>query len=133
MATLTEFFDAEAKRYVERLTELAAAPQPDAAEVYRNARGLRGSAQMAREDRVDQLRHDGVVVAENPREQRFVRSQLADEVGPHLLLDRDGPVAGLTQDVGGGRHVRRRPPRPGPRPRRFARPSSTAAPAVLCP
>jgi chemotaxis protein histidine kinase CheA len=52
MATLTEFFDAEAKRYIDRLTELASAPSPDAGEVYRNARGLRGSAQMAREDRV---------------------------------------------------------------------------------
>ncbi|HEX6694870.1 MAG TPA: hypothetical protein VF035_09260 [Longimicrobiales bacterium] len=67
MATLTEFFDAEAKRYIERLTELVAAPSPDAGEVYRNARGLRGSAQMAREDRV-------------------YRSALALEAGARALL-----------------------------------------------
>jgi chemotaxis protein histidine kinase CheA len=52
MATLTEFFESEATRYLQRLNQLAADPSPDANEVYRNARALRGSAQMAREDRV---------------------------------------------------------------------------------
>ncbi len=52
MATLTEFFDTEARRYIDRLRELAGESAPDANEVYRNARALRGSAQMAREDRV---------------------------------------------------------------------------------
>lgn len=50
MATLSEFFDTEAKRYLDRLNELVDHTSPDVNEVYRNARGLRGSAQMARHD-----------------------------------------------------------------------------------
>jgi chemotaxis protein histidine kinase CheA len=52
MATLTEYFETEARRYLDWLAELGAESTPDAEELYRNARGLRGSAQMAREDRV---------------------------------------------------------------------------------
>lgn len=52
MATLTEFFETEAARYLDRLNELTRSSTPDANEVYRTARALRGSAQMAREDRV---------------------------------------------------------------------------------
>jgi chemotaxis protein histidine kinase CheA len=55
MATLREFFTTEASDY---LAQLAAAVQQldtgagDANELHRHVRGLRGSAQMAREDRV---------------------------------------------------------------------------------
>jgi chemotaxis protein histidine kinase CheA len=52
MATLSEFFETEAKRYLDRLNELVDHTSPDVNEVYRNARGLRGSAQMARQDPV---------------------------------------------------------------------------------
>ncbi|MEO5510707.1 MAG: hypothetical protein ABIV28_05580 [Longimicrobiales bacterium] len=52
MATLTEFFDSEAQRYLETLTDLLRGSTPNPDEVYRAARALRGSAQMAREDRV---------------------------------------------------------------------------------
>jgi chemotaxis protein histidine kinase CheA len=52
MATLTEFFETEAKLYLDKLNELTRSSTPDANEIYRTSRGLRGSAQMAREDSV---------------------------------------------------------------------------------
>ncbi|MEX0907095.1 MAG: hypothetical protein WD054_02100 [Gemmatimonadota bacterium] len=53
MATLTEYFDAHAREVLARLDRgLQRLPQPDAAELQRAARELRGTAQMAREDRV---------------------------------------------------------------------------------
>src|SRR5262245_4601147 len=68
-----------------RVEQIDQAPQ-DAA--------LRLSAQseqdevVAREDRVDQLRNDGVVVADDAGKQRVAGLQLADQVVADLLLDR---------------------------------------------
>ncbi|HSJ09634.1 MAG TPA: hypothetical protein VK928_06950, partial [Longimicrobiales bacterium] len=53
MATLSEYFDTEAKQFVQQLDQaLQKLPLPDAAELHRTVRGLRGTAQMAREERV---------------------------------------------------------------------------------
>jgi chemotaxis protein histidine kinase CheA len=52
MATLSEFFETEAKLYLDKLNELTRGVTPDANEIYRTSRALRGSAQMAREDSV---------------------------------------------------------------------------------
>jgi hypothetical protein len=43
---------------------------------------------VAREDRVDELRHDGVVVADDAREKRLARPELAHEVVADFLFDR---------------------------------------------
>jgi chemotaxis protein histidine kinase CheA len=53
MPTLNEYFRAEAREFLTALERsMSRAPAPDAAEMHRAARGLRGTAQMAREDRV---------------------------------------------------------------------------------
>jgi len=53
MATLSEYFETEAREFMAQLhSGLARAPMPDAGELHRAVRGLRGTAQMAREDRV---------------------------------------------------------------------------------
>ena len=55
MATLREFFTTEAADYIAQLTAAVQrfdTGKGDAAELHRHTRGLRGSAQMAREDRV---------------------------------------------------------------------------------
>src|SRR5688572_22618389 len=52
MATLTEYFETEARDYLAQLDRDLERPRPDAVLVQRIARALRGSAQMAREDRV---------------------------------------------------------------------------------
>lgn len=53
MATLREYFDTEARDMLNQLErQLRQTPQPDAGELHRTARALRGTAQMAREDRV---------------------------------------------------------------------------------
>src|SRR5688500_17726271 len=52
MATLTEYFETEARDYLTQLDRDLERPRPDAALLQRVARALRGSAQMAREDRV---------------------------------------------------------------------------------
>ena len=40
-----------------------------------------------RENRVDQLRDDGVVVADDPRKERSAVSEPGDEIGPDFVLD----------------------------------------------
>lgn len=52
MPTLSEYFETEARTYLARLRELVGEAPPDAEALHRTARALRGSAQMAREDRV---------------------------------------------------------------------------------
>lgn len=52
MPTLAEYFDTESRLYLERLQELVAAARPEPAALHRTARALRGTAQMAREERV---------------------------------------------------------------------------------
>jgi len=53
MATLSEYFETEAREFLAQLdTSVANQGTPDAAELHRAVRGLRGTAQMAREDRV---------------------------------------------------------------------------------
>ncbi|NJD09940.1 MAG: hypothetical protein FIB01_05665, partial [Gemmatimonadetes bacterium] len=52
MTTLAEFFEREAASSLEQLRTLTASSAPVAAAVHRAARALRGSAQMAREERV---------------------------------------------------------------------------------
>lgn len=53
MATLGEYFESEARdRLAELDRRLHRLPTPDAAELYRNARALRGAAQIAREGRI---------------------------------------------------------------------------------
>ena len=46
---------------------------------------------MTRKDRIDDLRHDGVVEADHAGEQRFAALQLADKVLPQFVLDGAGP------------------------------------------
>jgi hypothetical protein len=61
MVSLREFFEHEARRSLAQLEQqLAASAGPDPAELYHAVRGLRGAAQMAREDLV----HRGAVVFE---------------------------------------------------------------------
>ena len=54
---------------------------------------------MAREQRVHELGHDGVVVADDAREERLVQFQTLEQVGPDLVADaaaaerRLGPTA----------------------------------------
>src|SRR5690606_20350642 len=53
MATLNEYFRSEARDFLVSLERsLQRAPGPDAAELHHAVRGLRGTAQMARENRV---------------------------------------------------------------------------------
>src|SRR5688572_30840209 len=52
MATLSEYFETEARDYLAQLDRDLERPAPDAAGLQRAARALRGSAQMAREERV---------------------------------------------------------------------------------
>ena len=53
MATLSEYFRTEARDFLTTLERsLQRAPGPDAAELHRAVRGLRGTAQMAREQRI---------------------------------------------------------------------------------
>lgn len=52
MTTLAEYFEREAGSSLERLRALTASSAPDLPAVHRAARALRGSAQMAREERV---------------------------------------------------------------------------------
>jgi chemotaxis protein histidine kinase CheA len=52
MATLTEYFETEARDCLAQLDRDLERPRPDAALLQRIARALRGSAQMAREERV---------------------------------------------------------------------------------
>src|SRR5690606_28595747 len=53
MATLNDYFRTEARDFLNALERsLSRAPAPDAAELHRAVRGLRGTAQMAREQRV---------------------------------------------------------------------------------
>jgi len=52
MTTLAEFFEREAGASLQRLRALAGSSAPDRPAVHRAARTLRGSAQMAREERV---------------------------------------------------------------------------------
>src|SRR5687768_4754495 len=52
MATLTEYFETEARDCLAQLERDLERPRPDVAVIQRVARALRGSAQMAREDRV---------------------------------------------------------------------------------
>ncbi len=50
---------------------------------------------VARENRVDDLGNDGLVVADNSGKQRFAASELGQQVPPHLVFDADGlPSAG---------------------------------------
>ena len=52
MTTLAEFFEREAAADLQKLRALLASPAPDAPAIHRTVRTLRGSAQMAREERV---------------------------------------------------------------------------------
>lgn len=53
MATLSEYFDTEARIFVTQLAQgLSRTPMPDTGELHQAVRGLRGTAQMAREERV---------------------------------------------------------------------------------
>jgi len=52
MPSLREYFLTESQEYLDRLDTLGGSGQPDADELLRTARALRGSAQMARADRV---------------------------------------------------------------------------------
>ena len=52
---------------------------------------------VARQDRVDELRDDRLVVADDAGEQRLAGLQLADEVVADFLLDRPRAIAGLPQ------------------------------------
>ncbi|MGH7483149.1 MAG: Hpt domain-containing protein, partial [Longimicrobiales bacterium] len=54
---MRDFFEQEAREYLERLDRIAAADgvPPEPADLYAAARGLRGSAQMAREGRVQEV------------------------------------------------------------------------------
>jgi chemotaxis protein histidine kinase CheA len=61
MATLSEYFETEARDYLARLDRELERPRPDAAGLHGAARALRGSAQMAREERV--LRAAGALEA----------------------------------------------------------------------
>ena len=51
---------------------------------------------VARQDRVDELRDDGVVVADDAGKQRLARLQLANEVVADFLFDRARAGAGLS-------------------------------------
>lgn len=55
MSALREYFLTESAEYLDRLEALVREDAPDALEMLRLARALRGSAQMAREDRVRRL------------------------------------------------------------------------------
>jgi hypothetical protein len=60
-----------------------------------------------RQNRVHQLRDDGLLVADDPWKERLAGLQLPNEIVPHLLLDGSQACAGLlTQSPGsgGGRH-----------------------------
>ena len=48
-----------------------------------------------RQDRVHELRDDGLVVADDAREERLAGLQLPHEIVPHLLLDRPQARAGV--------------------------------------
>jgi chemotaxis protein histidine kinase CheA len=61
MATLSEYFENEARDYLAKLERDLERSRPDAAGLQRVARALRGSAQMAREERV--FRAAGVLEA----------------------------------------------------------------------
>ena len=61
---------------------------------------------MAGEQRVLQLRHDRVLVAEHAVEQRLTGGDLGDGVAPDLLLDRHRLPAGGLQIAEGGSTVR---------------------------
>jgi hypothetical protein len=52
MATLGEYFETEARECLGQLDRELERPAPNPAELYRAARALRGSAQMAREERM---------------------------------------------------------------------------------
>ena len=51
MPTLSEYFRTEARDFLSTLDRIVAGGRPDASALHRAARGLRGSAQMAREER----------------------------------------------------------------------------------
>ena len=55
-----------------------------------------------RQDGIDQLRHDRLVVADDPREQGLAGSQFANEIVPDFLLDRLRERAGLPAQVAEG-------------------------------
>ena len=57
---------------------------------------------VAGEQRVLELREDGVLVAEHAGEQRLAGADPGDGVAPHLLLDRDGLPARLAELAEGG-------------------------------
>jgi chemotaxis protein histidine kinase CheA len=52
MATLSEYFDTESRERLDELQRILEARPIDAAELHRSVRALRGTAQMAREERV---------------------------------------------------------------------------------
>ena len=61
---------------------------------------------MAGEERVLELREDGVLVAEHAGDQRLAGGDARGGVAPHLLLDGHGLPARLAQlaEGGGARH-----------------------------
>ncbi len=55
MTSVREHFEREAAEYLDRLEAQIAAGTPDVEQLRRHSRGLRGEAQMAREDRVQEV------------------------------------------------------------------------------
>ena len=84
--------------FVEQMDELAQHPRL----------GLAAQAQeqhvMPRQDGVLDLRDDGLFVAQDVGKERLARPELADQVAPHLVLDRLHPISACPQF----------PQRPGP-------------------
>ena len=56
-----------------------------------------------RENRVDDLRHDRLVIADDAGKDSFARAQFAQEVGAQFVFDRSGAVAALSEFAEGVR------------------------------
>jgi hypothetical protein len=101
MTTLTEYFETEARDYLAQLDRDLERPRPDVAGLHRLSRALRGSAQMARDERV--VRAAGVLEAA-ARALADERIRWSDELAAcaratvadlRVLVDRRHPAASL--------------------------------------
>lgn len=103
MSSLREYFLTEASEYLDRLDALAQQDQTDPAELLRLTRALRGSAQMAREERVRQV---AGALESAAREMvagtRPWSSDLKDRLG-RTVDDLRRLAEGGEQDAAGGR------------------------------
>src|SRR5207253_3062149 len=53
-----------------------------------------------REDRIEDLRNDRLLISDNPGKNRIFLLQLADKIRPHFILDRSGRVRLVSEFAG---------------------------------